>query len=320
MLSVIIPARDVGPFIAQAVRSALAQTVRDIEVLLIDDGSRDDTRARIADIADPRLHLLDGQGRGSAHARNQGIAMAKGRYLAFLDADDVWLPDHLARLHAQLELHPELDLVFAASAWIDRAGRPLPRTVVRWQGPISYRALFLEFYPVTTSALLARRSAVEQVGGFDEDLAMGEDHDLCLRLALLRPDNCAGTPTIGLQYRQRPGQKTGNRENKLRSWERLVAKHRRLAPALVPELAVVATANHKRALAALAYENGAYAEARAWITQAWRAAPLAMARDRRTWIVVAAAIASLLPSPARRAAEQLGEQVLGALRRSAPNR
>lgn len=313
MLSVVIPARDVARFVVESVRSALAQTVSDLEVLVVDDGSRDDTRARVATIADPRLRLIDGPGRGTATARNLAMARARGDALAFLDADDVWLPDHLERLRARLERSPELDLVFAAAAWIDEDGRPLPRTVVRWDGPLGYRELFREFYPVTASTLLVRRSAVERAGGFDEDMRLGADHDLCLRVALLRAGNCAGVPQVGVRYRRRPGQNTADRESKLRYWQKLVAKHRSLAPAAVDELEAVATALHERALFALAYESGELAEARTWLGRALRTAPLALARDRRTWLAGAAAAASWLPAPGRRWAERVGAALLGAL-------
>lgn len=313
MLTVIIPARDVGPFIVETVHSVLTQTVRDIEVLVIDDGSQDDTRARVESIADPRLRLLDAPGNGAGAARNLALAQARGQYIAFLDADDLWVPDHLARMLAHLESHAGLDLVFAAIDWIDENGKPMPRTVVRWQGTISYGELLLEFYPVTTSALFARRTAVEQVGGFDPDMRMGADHELCLRIALLRPDNCAGVPEIGVHYRRRSGQNTANRERKLAYWQKLLAKHRTLAPGLVSELEPLATAYHLRALSALAYESGAFAEARAWLASAVRAAPLAMLRDRRTWITGGAAVASLLPAPVRRWAERAGGTFVKAL-------
>lgn len=311
MLSVIIPARDVAPFVEQTVQSALRQTMPDIEVLVVDDDSRDDTRARVAAIADPRLHLLNGHGRGAAAARNQALAVARGEYVAFLDADDVWLPEHAQRLLGVITSSPQLDLVFAAATWVDDRGEPLPRSVVRWTGPILYHELFVEFVPVTSSALLVRRSALERVRGFDEDMRLGMDHDLCLRIALLHPRNCAGVPEIGLLYRRRPGQNTGNRQDKFRYWQKLVAKHRALAPEHVTPLEALATANHQRALAALAYESGAFAEARAWMSQALRAAPIAMARDRRTWITAAAVLSSLFPAALRLRVEQVGKSLLG---------
>jgi glycosyltransferase involved in cell wall biosynthesis len=310
LLSVIIPARDVGPFIEAAVGSALGQTLRDLEVLVVDDGSRDDTWERLGKFQDSRLRLLKGEGRGGPAARNQALALARGRYVAFLDADDVWRPQHLERLSALLDQEPEVDLAFSAVAWIDEDGVPLPRSVVRRSGRLGYAELFLEFYPVTTSALCVRREAALRVGGFDETLRTGTDHDLCLRIACLRPSNCAGVPDIGLDYRRRQGQITANRKRKAQGWEDLLRKHRAIAPDAVTRLEASARANHQRALCALAYEAGEFAEARAWLAKALLAAPWPLARDRRTWIALAAAASSLLPHSLRRVAEKVGAKVL----------
>ena len=306
----IIPARDVGPFVEAAVRSALGQTLPDIEVLVVDDGSLDDTWARLSKFEDDRLRLLKGEGRGGPAARNQALALARGDYVAFLDADDVWRPDHLARLSHRLDQEPEVDLVFSSVAWIDEDGAPLPRSVVRWDGRLGYEELFLEFYPITTSSLCVRREAVQRVGGFDENLRTGTDHDLCLRIACLRPSNCAGVPEVGIDYRRRGGQITANRMRKAEGWEELVRKHRAIQPEAVARRVAAATANHQRALFALAYEAGAFAEARGWLAKALVSAPRTMVCDRRTWIAVAAAAASLLPRSLRRAAEKIGAKVL----------
>jgi len=310
LLSVIIPARDVGPFVEAAVRSVLGQTLRDIEVLVVDDGSCDDTWERLCKFEDSRLRLLKGMGLGVSAARNQALAVARGPYVAFLDADDVWRLDHLERLSNRLDQEPEADLVFSALAWIDEGGSPLPRSVVRWDGRLGYEELFLEFYPITTSSLCVRREAALRVGGFDENLRSGTDHDFCLRIACLRPNNCAGAPEVGIDYRRRDGQITANRMRKAEGWEDLVRKHRTIEPEVVARLVGAATANHQRALFALAYEAGAFAEARGWLAQALLAAPRTMVRDRRTWIAVAAAAASLLPRSLRRTAENLGAKLL----------
>ena len=108
--SVLIAARDVGPYIECAVRSALSQTLADIEVIVVDDASTDDTYARVQGIHDSRLRLFRTDGGGWARARNSVMAEAQGRYLAFLDGDDEWLPHHLECLVDYLDHHPGLDL------------------------------------------------------------------------------------------------------------------------------------------------------------------------------------------------------------------
>ena len=304
--SVLIAARDVGPYIECAVRSALSQTLADIEVIVVDDASTDDTYARVQGIHDSRLRLFRTDGGGWARARNSVMAEAQGRYLAFLDGDDEWLPHHLECLVDYLDHRPGLDLVFAASRWIGEKGEPLPRTVVRFAGPITYEHMFVEFPPITASALCARADAVKAVGGFDEILPTGADSDLCLRVMKLRPFNCAGIPEVGLRYRRRVGQVTANCHRKAAGWERLLEKHQAIDPVAMRRWGSVARANHRRAWAAIAYENGAFAEARLWMARALHESPLSLARDRRSWITGAAVASSILPPAWRKSVEHAG--------------
>lgn len=313
-VSVIIAAKDVAEYIVVAVRSALAQTVRDIEVLVVDDGSVDDTAALVRAIDDPRLSLLSAHGQGWPRARNLAMKQARGRVFAFLDGDDEWLPHHLARVMSELDAHPAWDLVFAAATWIGEQGEPLPRTVVRSSGTLGYERLFLEFPPVTCSSIAVRASAMRAVGGFDENLPTNADHDLCLRVMGLRPGNCAGIPDVGIRYRRRRGQDTSNLRRKAEGWERLLDKHRSLSPDPVIRLAPRARAAHQRALAAIAYEDGAFAEARKWMGEALREAPAWLLRDRRTWITGAAVASTLLPDAFHLRLEHAGVALLRALR------
>ena len=95
LVSVIVPARDAGPTVVDTLESVRRQTVTDLEVIVIDDGSTDDTVARVARVTDPRITLASFPGAGLPTARNRGIARATGEYLAFLDADDQWTADKL---------------------------------------------------------------------------------------------------------------------------------------------------------------------------------------------------------------------------------
>lgn len=128
--TVIIPAYNCEKTIAAALRSALNQTMRALQVLLIDDGSTDGTleRAREAAQEDPRLQIIEnGQNLGVAEARNRGIGRARSPFIAFLDADDIWVRDKLARQLALLE-RSHADLCYTAYAFIDSDGNPLGHT------------------------------------------------------------------------------------------------------------------------------------------------------------------------------------------------
>jgi glycosyltransferase involved in cell wall biosynthesis len=119
VISVIIPAYNVAQFLREAVDSALAQTRRDIEAIVVDDGSTDGSADMLRDLDDPRLRVIRQDNAGSAAARNAGLRLASGNLVAFLDADDRWAPQNLERQAAFLESHPEVDMTFGHSLAVD---------------------------------------------------------------------------------------------------------------------------------------------------------------------------------------------------------
>jgi glycosyltransferase involved in cell wall biosynthesis len=183
--SVLIPAHDVEPFIEACLDSVAAQTWRDYEIVVVDDGSRDATRARIdawhrGHPAESVCAVTQGNG-GIGRARNAALARARGTFVAFLDADDWWLDGKLARVAAVVE-RPDVDLVCHDELLVEADGR----TRHLRHGPHTrYEDLLLDGNSVSTSATVVRRQLVEQVGAFSEDLRFNgaEDYDLWLRLA-----------------------------------------------------------------------------------------------------------------------------------------
>ncbi len=121
-VSVIIPTYNFGNFVEDAVSSVLKQDVPGIEVIVVDDGSTDDTVERLARIADPRLRTVRLEHQGVGAARNRGLSMARGRHIAFLDADDRWRPGKLARQIALLESEPDVGFVFTNFVRFDERG------------------------------------------------------------------------------------------------------------------------------------------------------------------------------------------------------
>jgi len=190
-VDVVIPLFDKAPYVEQAVRSALAQSVPPHSVIVVDDASRDDGPARVLAIAaaDPRVRLLaspTGTPRGAAAARNRGIAAGTGELVAFLDADDYWEP---GKLEAQLPrlADPAIGTVHCGERQVDAAGRTLRELYP--PAPLSGRALHdavrLQRYGVTgsASAVLTRRALLDAAGPFPEGVAFGEDWDMWARLA-----------------------------------------------------------------------------------------------------------------------------------------
>jgi glycosyltransferase involved in cell wall biosynthesis len=177
----VIPTRERWAFARRAVASVLAQTGVDFEVVVVDDGSREP--CALADgLADPRVRVLTQPvSLGVAAARNAAIAQARGEWVAFLDDDDLWAPNKLAR---QLEVAGESDAdwVWTGQLLVDKALKPLKL----WAAPSPEgieRALLDTNGIGGPSSMMVRRAALERIGGFDEELAVLADWDMWLRLA-----------------------------------------------------------------------------------------------------------------------------------------
>lgn len=186
MVSVIIPAFRAAAYIPGTLSSVFQQTYRDIEVILVNDGSPDtaDLIAAIAPWRD-RLVYVEQENGGAGAARNAGLAVARGTHVAFLDADDRWLPGFLAAQLRYLEQHPDCDMVYADARLTGDtplAGRTFMETTPS-QGPVTFRSLLAQHCTVLTSAVVVRKDAVAAAGGFDPSLRRGQDFDLWLRLA-----------------------------------------------------------------------------------------------------------------------------------------
>lgn len=197
-VSVVIPTYNRAGPVVDAVRSVLAQRFEDFELIVVDDGSTDDTAARLAAIPDVRLRYVRGSHAGVSAARNLGVRRATGSLVSFLDSDDQWCPDKLACEVAVLAEHPDVDAVFSdlekrhgervfpsfmrQTAVFSRRLPATPGGVLRLE-PRELRLCLLEEVPIKPSALTLRRRAFDQVGGFDETWSSSEDWELLLRLA-----------------------------------------------------------------------------------------------------------------------------------------
>ena len=184
-VSVVTPCYNAARFIAAAVESIRAQTLGDWEMLVVDDGSTDGSPEIVAAIGDARVRVLRQANRGPSAARNAGVRETRGAYVAFLDADDIALPDRLAAQAAVLDGEPDLAVVASGYQWIDACGRVLPAEH-SWQYPFELNALrdWLFDCPLVPSATMIRRSAWAEVGGFEEKLRGGEDWHFWMRLVL----------------------------------------------------------------------------------------------------------------------------------------
>lgn len=204
-VSVIIPTYNRRGYLRQAVDSVLAQTRPDFEVLVVDDGSTDDTPRVIASMADPRLRCLWQANAGRSAARNRGMAAARGEFIAFLDDDDQYLPHKLAAQVAFLDEHGDVDLVGAGVEIVDAQGKSL-RTWRTWlDQPVLTLETCLYACPLPTCSVLLRRAMLARLDHwFDPAQALAEDTDFFLRL-LLAGGRMAWLPEIVSTYRQHSG-------------------------------------------------------------------------------------------------------------------
>lgn len=195
LVSVVIPARDAVAFIASAVASALAQTYRPLEVVVVDDGSSDDT-ARVADSFGAPVRCLRQPALGVSTARNRGVADAGGSFVAFLDADDEWDPRKLEVQVPRLLARSDAVASFCAADRVDERSGAVTRVAPRG-GSDMVEALVLGSTLVgPPSVAVVRRDAFGRVGGFDPSIAQGEDWDLWLRLAELGPFDLLEEPLV----------------------------------------------------------------------------------------------------------------------------
>jgi glycosyltransferase involved in cell wall biosynthesis len=208
-VSVITPTYNSARYIRQTVESVLVQTFRDFEYIVVDDGSTDETRAMLQPYVDAgKLTYIYQDNAERAVARNTGLRHATSEYLAFVDADDVWMPRKLQQQVDVLDAYPNVALVYGAAQYIDPQGQP-----VFYQGRAvdedaatdlliqDHSRRLVEGNTVCGggSCVLTRRSLVEQIGRFDESLSYPEDWDMWVRLSRLGP--FAYIPSVLMSYR-----------------------------------------------------------------------------------------------------------------------
>lgn len=180
-VSVIIPTYNSAHYVVEAVESVLAQTWQDFEILVIDDGSTDETEQVMRRYETPVRYIRQPNG-GVAVARNRGIAESKGKYVAFLDADDTWLPHKLERQIETLQRHPQYRACYSALSIVDADLHPLGINRSQRQGSALEDLLTRGNVIATPSSVLCERSLFD-VGGFDPKLSQCADWDMWVRLA-----------------------------------------------------------------------------------------------------------------------------------------
>lgn len=234
-----MPLYNAERYVEEAVRSVLGQTYSDLELIVIDDGSTDASARIVGDIADPRIRLITKRNAGIAAALNDGVALAQGEFIARMDADDIAMPERLAKQVAFMDAHPEVGLLGTWAEIVDADGK----RVGAFEHPTAHARIHHDLLfdtPFAHPTMLIRRALFATVGGYDGDPAIFEDHDLWRRM--IKRTRGANIPEHLLRYRRLPASLSHASE---RRQDRVVELRRRIVldwyPATNPAVAASAS-------------------------------------------------------------------------------
>ena len=329
LVSVIVPAYNAVRFLPESIPSVLAQTCTDFELIVVNDGSTDDTVACVEAFTDPRIRLVTQANRGLAGARNGGIRVARGTFIALLDADDLWHPEKLARHVAHLQANPAIGVSYSASAFMDDEGRDMHLMQSPKLRGVTPRDVFLRNPVGNGSAPVIRRRVLDDIAFaaptgvegelwyFDERFRQSEDIECWLRIALSTHWAFEGLAEPLTRYRVNAGGLSAALDKQHATWEAAVKKARGIAPFFVARYEHQARAYQLRYLArrALSMRDPVRAarllcRAMASFPGIWREEPA------RTGITLAAALAlACLPRAAFDALSARASRLVGWLQR-----
>ncbi|MEL6248284.1 MAG: glycosyltransferase family 2 protein [Cyanobacteria bacterium J06627_15] len=308
-VSVIIPVYNVEQYIAETIESVLGQTFEDFEIVIVDDGATDSSVEICRRIEDRRIRLIHQHNRGLAGARNTGIRHARGQYLAFLDSDDLWHAEKLARHVEHLQQSPQVGVSFSRSTFIDENGQPLGIHQMPKLTDITPGYLFCRNPISNGSTPVIRRGVFDAIKFqanlygtvedfyFDDSFRQSEDIECWLRIALQTDWSIEGIPESLTLYRVNSGGLSANLMKQYAAWERIVDRTRTYAPEFLAEWESRARAYQLRYLARRAVSQQDGRLARQLVQQSLVTdGRILLTEPRRTGItLIAAYLLALLP-------------------------
>jgi glycosyltransferase involved in cell wall biosynthesis len=291
-LSIVIPAYNVEKYILEAVESALAQTFSDLEVIVVDDGSKDGTVAALAGIDDPRLRVISQANRGLAGARNTGIREARGEYIGFLDADDTWMPEKAAKHIALMEREPDVGLTYSHSLFIDEQSVTTGRVLFSRASSPTLAQVVRRNRVGNGSSPIARAKVFEIAGHFDEALISLEDWEMWIRIQRDTPYSARLVPEVLNTYRINTQSLSMNFDPYMAKTGPAIAKVARETPQVPTRVHREGHATIWRIAATKALYNDQRAKSLEYLLRAFRICPWLLLVDPRAWVTVA-----MLPLP-----------------------
>jgi glycosyltransferase involved in cell wall biosynthesis len=310
VLSIVIPAYNVERYVGDAIASALGQTMREIEVIVVDDGSTDKTAGVAAAFEDPRLVIKRKPNGGLSSARNAGIAAARGKYIGFLDGDDLWHPTKAERHVTKMEADATIGLSYSYSDYVEDDGTPTGRILFSKLSRPSLEQMIRRNHVGNGSAPVVRASCFRAVGTFDESLRSCEDWEMWVRL--LRDSRTVALliPEVLTSYRIVATSLSMDFAGFLRGAELAAAKIKAQTPQVGARVVRRGLATCYRIAGTKALHSGRRSEALRLIGQALALDPPLMLSDPRLAVTL---ILALVPSWAKPALHRFIHRVLGAL-------
>lgn len=196
-ISVIIPLYNKAAEIERTLRSVLEQSLQPLEIIVVDDGSTDGSAAIVERVGGERVRLIRQQNRGVSAARNKGIELSRGEYVAFLDGDDRWMPDYLKSLTDFITRYPDCG-AYGVAFYVDSGDGLVLADTPQTEGEVDFFAESMQRYVLIPSAATLRRDVLLDVGGFPNGMRMGEDQFLWTKVA--RSAKVAFLPTPLVVY------------------------------------------------------------------------------------------------------------------------
>ncbi|MGQ4649262.1 glycosyltransferase [Lyngbya aestuarii] len=248
LVSVIIPAYNAAQFLAEAIESVISQTFTDWELLVIDDGSTDSTASLVQRYSqqDYRVRLFSQVNQGVSYTRNLGVEMTQGKFIAFLDADDRWLPDKLAVQIKFLNERSDVGISFGRVKFISYDGNFTGQFSTGRLTEIKPEYLLYENPTTTTSNWVVRREVFQCCGGLDQSMSYSEDVDWLFRVMLKKQWQIEGIDQILMCYRTNSTGLSSELYRMEDGWNLLISKAMNQAPELVSKHYSLAKAVHLR--------------------------------------------------------------------------
>lgn len=227
-VSVIIPTFNRSELLKKAIESLEKQSHQNLEIIIIDDFSTDNTAAIVAEMTDDRIIYLKHEvNKGGSEARNTGLRRATGNFIGFLDSDDQWLPEKIEKQLEKFNDEPDVGVVYSGVQVVDENNQPTRKIIPEYRGDILSK--LLEFnYIDTTSSVLVRKEVLDQIEGFDAKLPSCQDWDLYIRLAQVTKFDFV-TESMVLFYHHSGERITTNKTSVLNGHLSIFEKYKKLA-------------------------------------------------------------------------------------------